>query len=101
MQRFRVNKNKNYTTIYNGFLQDKTISLKAKGLLAFILSLPEEWDLSVKGLEKCTKEGKEAVGTAINELIEYGYIKRKLIHENGKLRGYNYEVFEEPSDNRK
>lgn len=96
MQRFRVNKNRNYTTIYNGFLQDKTISLKAKGLLAFILSLPEDWDLSVAGLVMCTLEGKEAVGTAIRELVEKGYINRVRVHVNGKFKGYNYEVFEEP-----
>ena len=71
---FRTNKITNYTKIDNRYLEDKNISLKAKGLLSFMLSLPLDWDYSLDGLEKICKEGKDSIRSALNELKLYGYL---------------------------
>jgi len=96
MEVIRVIKNKNYTTISNQLFKDKTISLKAKGLMAYLLSLPSDWDLSINGIVSCSKEGRRAIGNIINELINAGYIERIQIRDKGKFIGYDYFVFEQP-----
>lgn len=96
MQVFRVIKNKNYTTICNGIYKDKALSLKAKGLLSMILSLPADWDLTINGLVKICKEGKRAMTSIISELIAAGYITRQQVRENGSFAGYDYCVYEQP-----
>ena len=58
---FKIEKNKNYTIMSNHHLRDKLLSYKAKGLLSFMLSLPEDWDYSINGLVKVSKEGKKAI----------------------------------------
>lgn len=96
MEVIRVIKNKNYTTISNGVFKNKGISLKAKGLMGYLLSLPSDWDLSINGIVACSKEGRRAIGNIINELIDAGYIERNQVRKNGKFIGYDYFVFEQP-----
>ena len=91
-------KNANYTTISNVFLRDKELSLKAKGLLATILSLPENWDFSIKGICVTIKEGTTAVYSAIDELKEHGYCKVVTNrNEKGMIVGNDYTFYEDPS----
>ena len=65
---FRVEKNANYTVMSNYHLRDKSLSLKAKGLLSQMLSLPEDWDYTLSGLASINKEGKDAIRSAVKEL---------------------------------
>ena len=96
MEVIRVIKNKNYTTISNQLFKNKTISLKAKGLMAYLLSLPNDWNLSINGIVACSKEGRRSIGNTIKELISAGYIERKQVRDKGKFIGYDYFVFEQP-----
>ena len=66
MEVIRVIKNKNYTTISNQLFKNKGISLKAKGLMAYLLSLPNDWNLSINGIVACSKEGRRSIGNTIN-----------------------------------
>ena len=96
MEVIRVIKNKNYTTISNQLFKNKGISLKAKGLMAYLLSLPSDWNLSINGIVACSKEGRTAIRNVFTELINAGYIERKQIRNKGKFVGYDYFVFEQP-----
>ena len=96
----RVIKSKDYTTICNRIFKDKRLSLKAKGLLAMLLSLSDHWELSIKGLIVILKEGESAIRSTINELIENGYVERERVkNEKGIIIGINYTVFESPKLN--
>ena len=98
MSTFKVNKKKDYTVMSNYHLRDKRLSLKAKGLLSVMLSLPDNWDYSVKGLVSILKDGKDSVSSAIKELEKFSYLKRtRLTNSVGKFSGYNYDVYETPS----
>ena len=92
----RVIKSKDYTTICNRIFKDKRLSLKAKGLLAMLLSLSDHWELSIKGLEVILKEGRTSIRSTMNELIQNGYVERQQIRENNKFIGVDYIVFELP-----
>ena len=84
---FRVVKNKNYTVMSNYHLRDMRLSLKAKGLLSMILSLPENWDYSAHGLSYICKEGADAIRQAIWELERAGYIFRSRVrNKKGHLK---------------
>lgn len=97
MSIFRVNKNTNYTVMSNHHLQDKTLSLKAKGLLSYMLSLPDDWDYSLKGLTVGCKDGIDSVRSAVHELETKGYLCRSKVRDpRGRIIDYNYEVFECP-----
>ena len=96
MEVIRVIKNKNYTTISNGVFKNEGISLKAKGLMGYLLSLPSDWDLSINGIVSVSKEGRTAIRNVFTELINAGYIERKQIRNKGKFVGYDYFVFEQP-----
>lgn len=97
MSVYRRHKEKNYTCIANDLFNDNTLSMKAKGLLAQILSLPENWKYSVNGLASLFSDGRDAVNGAINELIEHGYIVRtKTVNEAGLFNGYAYDIYEKP-----
>ena len=74
---FRVEKNANYTTMSNYHLRDKQLSLKAKGLLSFCLSLPDTWDYSIMGLAAVCKEGRDCIMSTLQELEELGYLRRE------------------------
>lgn len=91
-------KNANYTTISNVFLRDEKLSLKAKGLLATIMSLPETWDFSIKGICTIVKEGTTAIYSAIDELKTFGYCKVETLRdEKGRVTGNDYTFYENPN----
>lgn len=94
---FRVEKSKDYTTISNRHFKDKSISLKAKGLLSQMLSLPDNWDYTLKGLAYINKESIDAIRTAIWELEKAGYVVRNQVrNDNGKMGTSEYIIYEEP-----
>lgn len=93
----RVEKTKDYTTMSNYHFREKDMSLKAKGLLSLILSLPEEWDYTLAGLSMLCKDGVDSVRTALTELEEFGYVETARIRdEKGRLKGTEYVVYEKP-----
>ncbi len=82
----RIEKTKNYTVMSNCHLRDKRLSLKAVGLLSVMLSLPEDWDYTTRGLAIICKDGVEAIGAALRELEHCGYLQqrsKKLTLDNG------------------
>lgn len=96
---FRVEKNNNYTTMSNYHLRDTRLSLKGIGLLSKILSLPEGWDYTTRGLASISKEGVDAITTALKELERLGYLTRNRIHdETGKFGGTEFVIFEFPQN---
>lgn len=94
----RTIKSKNYTTINNGFLRDSSISLKAKGLLAYLLSRPNDWEFYTNEIRLNCKDKKDSIAAGLKELEDKGYIKRsKKRNEKGQyLGGYTYHVYEAP-----
>lgn len=97
MSVFRVEKNKNYTVMANYHLRDENLSLKARGLLSMILSLPDDWDYSLAGLVKISKDGLTAVRAALHELENNGYVHRERQRDSrGRLGGAIYTVYEYP-----
>ena len=93
---FRVNKTKNYTVMSNYHLQDKKLSFKAKGLLSCMLSLPDDWNYSVRGLASISKEGIKAINSILKELEENYYLKRERKQENNGRFYYEYNIYETP-----
>ena len=97
MSVFRVEKNKGYTVMSNHHLRNHTLSLKAKGLLSQMLSLPDDWDYTLQGLAQINKESIDAIREAVRELEHAGYIKRSRERdERGCLRGTVYTIYEQP-----
>ena len=97
MSVFRVEKAKGYTVMSNHHLRNHTLSLKAKGLLSQMLSLPEDWDYTLQGLAQINKESIDAIREAVRELERAGYIKRSRERdERGCLRGTVYTIYEQP-----
>lgn len=97
MSVMRVHKNKNFTVMSNYHFKEKGMSLKAKGLLSLMLSLPDDWDYSVSGLTTLSKDGKDSVMSALGELEKFGYLKReRLTNDKGQFAGIEYNIFEEP-----
>lgn len=95
----RVEKNRNFTTMSNYHLRDKELSLKAKGLLSQILSLPDEWDYSVRGLASICLEGEDCIVATLKELEIKGYLVRKQLRDaNGRLGGIEYIIYETPPE---
>lgn len=93
----RVNKTKNFTVMSNAHFKEKRMSLKAKGLLSLMLSLPDNWDYSIAGLVKLSKDGKDSVMSALAELEEFGYLTRsRTTDSKGRFSGVEYQIFEEP-----
>lgn len=90
----RKQKREHYTVIDNSILEDKELSLKAKGLLCLMLSLPDYWDFTIIGLTRKSRDGKAAVMAALAELEEAGYFRRVQVKENGRYAGYEYTVSE-------
>ena len=94
---FRVAKTRDYTIMSNFHLKDRSLSLKSKGLLSMILSLPEEWNYTTRGLAAICKEGVDSIGTALRELEGAGYIiRRRLRDEKGKITDTEYVIYERP-----
>ena len=93
---FRVEKNKSYTVMSNHHLRNHALSLKAKGLLSQMLSLPEDWDYTLQGLAQINKESIDAIREAVRELERAGYIERSRERdERGCLRGTVYTIYEQ------
>lgn len=94
---FRVEKNRGYTVMSNHHLRNKDLSLKAKGLLSQMLSLPEDWDFTLKGLSLINREQIDAIRAAVKELEQAGYIVRSRERDSqGRLRGADYIIYEQP-----
>ena len=94
---FRVERNKGYTVMSNHHLRNKTLSLKAKGLLSQMLSLPDNWDYTLKGLSLINRESIDAIRTAVWELEKAGYITRRQGRdEKGKMTAIEYIIYETP-----
>ena len=96
---FRVEKRQGYTIMSNHHLRNAELTLKAKGLLSQMLSLPENWDYTLKGLSRINKESIDAIRTAIWELERAGYITRKQGRdEKGKMTAIEYTIYEQPQE---
>ena len=97
MSVFRINKTANYTVMSNYHFKEKKMSLKAKGLLSLMLSLPDDWDYSISGLAKLSKDGKDSIMSALAELEKFGYLTRaQKVNAKGQFSGIEYNIFEEP-----
>lgn len=94
---FRVERTRDYTVMSNFHLKDMNLSLKAKGLLSMMLSLPETWNYTTRGLAAICKEGVDAIGSAVRELEGAGYIVRRLLRgEGGRIADTEYVIYEQP-----
>ncbi len=95
---FRVEKTKDFTIMSNHHLRNAKLSLKAKGLLSLMLSLPEDWDYTTKGLAHICKDGVDSISTALKELEQQGYLTRQRIrYGNGQLGDIEYTIHEKPA----
>ena len=93
---FKIEKNSNYTVMSNYHLRDKNLSYKAKGLLSFMLSLPENWDYSLTGLCSVSKEGRDGIRSILKELQEYHYLEIEKVRGEKGYFEYNYLIYEIP-----
>ena len=94
---FRIERTRDYTVMSNHHLRNANLSLKAKGLLSMMLSLPEDWNYTTRGLAKICKEGVDAIGAALRELEATGYIVRhKLRDRQGRISDTEYVIYEQP-----
>lgn len=97
MSVMRVHKTGNFTVMSNYHFKEKKMSLKAKGLLSLMLSLPEDWNYSVSGLVSLSKDGKDSVMSALGELEKFGYLTReRVVNDRGQFAGVEYNIFEQP-----
>lgn len=99
MAKFKVKKTKEYTIMSNYHLKEKEMSLKAKGLLSVMLSLPENWDYSIAGLVSICKENESAIKGALSELKDFGYLEVVKLMPNESSNGridYIYNIYEKP-----
>lgn len=95
----RVNKTKNYTVLSNYHFKEKKMSLKAKGLLSLMLSLPDSWNYTISGLCALSKDGKDSVMSGLAELEKFGYlIRSQKTNDKGQFSGVEYNIFEEPQE---
>ena len=96
---FRIEKTRDYTVMSNHHLRDMSLSLKAKGLLSLMLSLPENWDYTMKGLARICKDGIDNSSGGIRELEAHGYLVRARVrNENGQLGSIEYTILEQPKE---
>ena len=94
---FRIERTKDYTVMSNHHLRNHELSLKAKGLLSMMLSLPDDWNYTTRGLAKICKEGVDAIGSALRELETAGYIVRnQLRDQQGRISDTEYVIYEKP-----
>lgn len=94
----KAKKEKNYTVLDNTFIKDTTLSWKAKGLMTYFLSLPDDWEIHFSEIEKHATDGKASLRSAINELKERGYLKAEQKKVNGKFAEMIYTIIENPSE---
>ena len=96
---FRIEKARDYTVMSNYHLRDRSLSLKAKGLLSLMLSLPEDWDYTMKGLARICKDGIDSISGGIRELEAHGYLIRARVRgANGQLGSVEYTILEQPKE---
>ena len=94
---FRIEKTRDYTDMSNHHLRNTDLSLKAKGLLSLMLSLPEEWDYTTKGLARICKDGVDSICAGVRELEDHGYVVRERVRNaNGQLGAIEYTILEQP-----
>ncbi len=94
---FRIEKTRDYTVMSNHHLRNTSLSLKAKGLLSLMLSLPEGWDYTTKGLARICKDGVDSICAGVRELEEQGYVIRERVRNpNGQLGAIEYTILEQP-----
>lgn len=94
---FRIEKTRDYTVMSNHHLRNAGLSLKSKGLLSMMLSLPENWNYTTRGLAKICKEGTDSIGSALKELERAGYIVRNRLRDSkGKIVDVEYVIYETP-----
>ena len=94
---FRIERTRDYTVMSNHHLRNANLSLKAKGLLSMMLSLPEDWNYTTRGLAKICKEGVDAIGAALRELERAGYIVRHQRRDkSGRITDTEYVIYEQP-----
>ena len=94
---FRIERTRDYTVMSNHHLRNANLSLKAKGLLSMMLSLPEDWNYTTRGLAKICKEGVDAIGAALRELEAAGYIVRHKLRDSlGRISDTEYVIYEQP-----
>ena len=94
---FRIDKTRDYTVMSNHHLRNTELSLKANGLLSLMLSLPEEWDYTTKGLAHICKDGVDSICAGVRELEEHGYVIRERVrNKNGQLGAIEYTILEQP-----
>lgn len=97
MSLFRVHKTKDFTIMSNTHFKERGMSLKAKGLLSLMLSLPDDWSYNIKGLCALSKDGKDSVMSALSELEKFGYLTRtRETDSKGRFSGVRYDIFETP-----
>lgn len=95
---FRIDKTRDYTVMSNHHLRNTELSLKAKGLLSLMLSLPDNWDYTTKGLARICKDGVDSICAAVRELEEHGYVIRERVRgANGQLGSIEYTILEQPA----
>ena len=96
---FRIEKTRDYTVMSNHHLRNTELSLKAKGLLSLMLSLPDNWDYTTKGLARICKDGVDSICAAVRELEEHGYVIRERVRgANGQLGSIEYTILEQPAE---
>ena len=94
---FRIDKTRDYTVMANFHLRDTSLSLKAKGLLSLMLSLPENWDYTTKGLARICKDGVDSICATVKELEKAGYVQRRRLRDDlGRLAEVEYTILEKP-----
>ena len=94
---FRIEKTRDYTVMSNHHLRNTDLSLKAKGLLSLMFSLPEEWDYTTKGLARICKDGVDSICAGVRELEDHGYVVRERVRNaNGQLGAIEYTILEQP-----
>ena len=94
---FRIERTRDYTVMSNHHLRNEKLSLKAKGLLSMMLSLPDDWNYTTRGLAKICKEGVDAIGAALRELEKAGYVVRHQLRDRqGRISDTEYVIYEQP-----
>ena len=96
MSVLKIEKNQNYTVMSNHHLRDRNLSYKAKGLLSFMLSLPDDWDYSLAGLCSISKESRDGIRSILKELQEHHYVEIEKVRGNKGYFEYNYLIYEIP-----
>ena len=97
MSIMRIHKTNNFTVMSNFHFKERKMSLKAKGLLSLMLSLPDDWNYSVSGLVTLSRDGKDSVMSALSELEKFGYLTRERVtNDKGQFSGVEYNIYEQP-----